>query len=89
MAHKKGMGSTRNGRDSNGQRRGVKRYAGQAVDCGTILVRQCGTKILPGKNVGVGRDFTLFSLCEGVVQYQSIRRAGLDRKRVFVEAAGD
>lgn len=89
MAHKKGMGSSRNGRDSNGQRRGVKRYAGQTVSAGSILVRQCGTRILPGANVGVGRDFTLFALVDGVVQYETIRRNGTDRKRAAVEAAGD
>jgi large subunit ribosomal protein L27 len=69
MAHKKGQGSSRNGRDSNGQRRGVKRYAGQTVNAGTILVRQVGTRIHPGRNVGLGRDFTLFALIDGVVSY--------------------
>jgi len=69
MAHKKGQGSSRNGRDSNGQRRGVKRYAGQQVNAGTILVRQVGTRIHPGRNVGMGRDYTLFALVDGVVQY--------------------
>ncbi len=69
MAHKKGQGSSRNGRDSQGQRRGVKRYAGQIVNAGTILVRQVGTKIHPGRNVGLGRDFTLFALIDGVVSY--------------------
>ena len=62
MSHKKGQGSTRNGRDSNAQRRGVKRYDGQFVRAGNILVRQCGTKIHPGANVGLGRDYTLFAL---------------------------
>ncbi|MBI2299711.1 MAG: 50S ribosomal protein L27 [Armatimonadetes bacterium] len=89
MAHKKGMGPARNGRDSNGQRRGVKRYAGQTVSAGSILVRQCGTRILPGLNVGVGRDFTLFALIDGVVKYETIRRGGTSRKRAAVEAAGD
>jgi large subunit ribosomal protein L27 len=69
MAHKKGQGSSRNGRDSHGQRRGVKRYAGQTVNAGTILVRQVGTKIHPGRNVGLGRDYTLFALVDGVVSY--------------------
>lgn len=71
MAHKKGQGSSRNGRDSHGQRRGVKRYAGQAVSAGSILVRQVGTKIHPGRNVGLGRDYTLFALCDGTVLYES------------------
>jgi large subunit ribosomal protein L27 len=69
MAHKKGQGSSRNGRDSQGQRRGVKRYAGQAVLAGNILVRQVGTVIHPGVNVGMGRDFTLFALKTGTVKY--------------------
>ena len=67
MAHKKGQGSSRNGRDSNGQRRGIKRYGGENVTAGSILVRQCGTKFLPGRNVGRGRDYTLFALIEGTV----------------------
>lgn len=70
MAHKKAGGSSRNGRDSHGQRRGVKRYAGQIVKGGEILVRQCGTKLFPGKNVGVGRDHTLFSKIPGKVEYK-------------------
>jgi large subunit ribosomal protein L27 len=69
MAHKKGQGSSRNGRDSNAQRRGVKVFAGQRVSAGSILVRQVGTAIHPGRNVGLGRDFTLFALCDGVVDY--------------------
>ena len=69
MAHKKGQGSSRNGRDSQGQRRGVKRYAGQDVLAGNILVRQVGTTIHPGPNVGMGRDFTLFALATGKVRY--------------------
>ena len=69
MAHKKGQGSSRNGRDSNGQRRGVKVFAGQPVTAGSILVRQCGTKIHPGRNVGLGRDYTLFALTNGTVHY--------------------
>ena len=67
MAHKKGQGSSRNGRDSQGQRRGVKIFAGQSVKAGTILVRQVGTRIHPGRNVGLGRDYTLFALRDGVV----------------------
>ena len=70
MAHKKGAGSTRNGRDSNSQRRGVKVYGGEEVRAGNILVRQVGGTIAPGKNVGVGKDFTLFALVDGVVQYE-------------------
>ena len=69
MAHKKGQGSSRNGRDSNGQRRGVKVFAGQTVTAGSILVRQCGTKIHPGRNVGLGRDYTLCALTNGTVHY--------------------
>ena len=81
MAHKKGQGSTRNGRDSNGQRRGVKRFDGQVVRAGNILVRQLGTRIHPGENVGTGKDWTLFSLVDGVVKFE---REGRDRKRVSV-----
>jgi large subunit ribosomal protein L27 len=73
MAHKKGQGSSRNGRDSGGQRRGVKRFGGQVVRAGNILVRQVGTLIHPGKNVGRGRDFTLFALIDGVVKYETFR----------------
>ena len=73
MAHKKGQGSSRNGRDSNGQRRGVKVYGGQTVTAGSILVRQVGTSIHPGRNVGLGRDFTLFALRAGVVSYGKSR----------------
>lgn len=69
MAHKKGQGSTRNGRDSNAQRRGVKRYAGQQVRAGNILVRQVGTKFHAGRNVGQGTDYTLFALVDGVVEF--------------------
>jgi large subunit ribosomal protein L27 len=84
MAHKKGQGSTRNGRDSQGQRRGVKVYAGQHARPGNILVRQCGTRVHPGANVGMGRDFTLFALIEGTVQYE---RLGKDRRRVRIVPA--
>ena len=79
MAHKKGQGSSRNGRDSQGQRRGVKIFAGQQVRAGTILVRQVGTKIHPGRNVGVGRDYTLFALRDGVVNYGKSRNRTVAR----------
>jgi large subunit ribosomal protein L27 len=69
MAHKKGQGSSRNGRDSNGQRRGVKRFGGQTVSAGNILVRQLGTKFHAGKNVGLGKDYTLFALVDGHVEF--------------------
>jgi large subunit ribosomal protein L27 len=72
MAHKKGGGSSRNGRDSNSQRLGVKRFGGQSVLSGTILVRQHGTKIKPGKNVGVGSDYTLFATTAGTVAYETL-----------------
>ncbi len=81
MAHKKGQGSSRNGRDSQGQRRGVKKYGGQPVISGNILVRQLGTRIHPGENVGMGRDYTLFSKIDGIVKYENF---GRDRKRVCV-----
>jgi large subunit ribosomal protein L27 len=70
MAHKKGAGSTRNGRDSNAQRRGVKVYGGESVRAGNILVRQVGSTFHAGKNVGVGKDYTLFALIDGVVKYE-------------------
>ena len=81
MAHKKAGGSSRNGRDSQGQRRGVKRYGGQIVRAGNILVRQLGTKIHPGSNVGLGRDYTLYAKIDGVVTYEEF---GRKRKRVSV-----
>ena len=81
MAHKKGQGSTRNGRDSNGQRRGVKIFGGQHVVPGNILVRQRGTRIHAGTNVGIGRDWTLFALIEGTVKYE---RFGKARTRVSI-----
>lgn len=84
MAHKKGGGSSSNGRDSKGQRRGVKVYAGQTVSAGSILVRQLGTVIHAGENVGLGRDFTLFSLIDGIVKYE---RKDRKRKKVSVYAA--
>ena len=69
MAHKKGQGSSRNGRDSNAQRRGVKKFGGQTVRAGNILVRQVGTRFHPGLNVGLGRDYTLFALTDGIVKF--------------------
>lgn len=81
MAHKKGQGSTRNGRDSNSQRRGVKIFGGQQIVAGNIIVRQVGTKIHPGRNVGMGKDYTLFALCDGVVKFE---RKDRTRKRVTV-----
>jgi large subunit ribosomal protein L27 len=81
MAHKKAGGSSRNGRDSAGKRRGVKKFAGQPVKAGNILVRQVGTRIHPGTNVGMGRDFTLFTKIDGVVKFEAF---GKDRKRVSV-----
>lgn len=81
MAHKKAGGSSRNGRDSSGQRRGIKRFGGQVVKAGNILVRQLGTKIHPGTNVGCGRDYTLFAKVDGVVTYEDF---GKDKKRVSI-----
>ncbi len=84
MAHKKAAGSSKNGRDSNAQRRGVKRYGGQKVKAGNILVRQLGTRIHPGDNVGMGKDYTLFAKIDGIVAYE---RVGRSRKKVSVHAA--
>lgn len=84
MAHKKAGGSSRNGRDSNAQRRGVKRFGGQTVRAGNILVRQLGTKIHPGQNVGLGKDYTLFAKVDGVVAYEDF---GKGKKRVSVYPA--
>lgn len=81
MAHKKGQGSTRNGRDSNSKRRGVKKFDGESVVAGNIIVRQCGTRIHPGANVGLGRDYTLFALKDGQVKFEDF---GRNRKRVAV-----
>jgi len=78
MAHKKGQGSSRNGRDSNPQFRGVKRFGGQSVSAGTIIVRQVGSVFRPGRNVGLGRDFTLFALTDGVVRFASGGRVMVD-----------
>ena len=87
MAHKKGTGSTRNGRDSNSKRLGVKAYGGETVSAGSILIRQRGTAVLPGLNVGRGSDDTLFALTDGVVQFESIKRALRNRKRISVVMA--
>lgn len=81
MAHKKAGGSSRNGRDSQGQRRGVKIFGGENVRAGNILVRQVGTRIHPGRNVGMGRDFTLFAKIDGVVRYERLDK---ERKRVSI-----
>ncbi len=83
MAHKKAGGSSKNGRDSNAQRRGVKRYGGEKVKAGNIIVRQLGTRIHPGLNVGVGKDYTLFAKIDGTVAFE---RLGRDRKKVSVYA---
>lgn len=83
MAHKKAAGSSKNGRDSNAQRRGVKRFGGQTVKAGNILVRQLGTRIHPGANVGMGRDYTLFAKIDGIVAYE---RLGRSRKKVSIYA---
>ena len=85
MAHKKGQGSTRNGRDSNAQRRGVKKYGGELVIPGNIIIRQCGTKWRPGRNVGMGKDFTIFSMVEGHVFFDQEGR----RVNVVVPAAAE
>ena len=84
MAHKKGQGSSRNGRDSNSQRRGVKVFGGQNIHAGSIIVRQVGTKIHPGINVGMGKDFTLFSLINGIVKFERLDKT---RKKVSVYAS--
>jgi large subunit ribosomal protein L27 len=81
MAHKKGQGSSRNGRDSNSQRRGVKVFGGQAINAGGIIIRQVGTKIHPGKNVGLGRDYTIFAKIDGVVKFERLDKT---RKKVSV-----
>lgn len=83
MAHKKAGGSSRNGRDSNGQRRGVKCYGGTKVTAGSIITRQLGTKIYPGNNVGMGRDYTLFAKIDGVVKFEEF---GKSRKKASVYA---
>lgn len=85
MAHKKGVGSSKNGRDSQGQRRGTKVYGGQMVSAGSILVRQCGTPIKPGFNVGMGSDCTLFAKVDGEVKFERVGRSG---KKVSVYEIG-
>ena len=84
MAHKKGTGSTRNGRDSNSKRLGVKAFGGEKVTAGSIIIRQRGTSVLPGNNVGRGKDDTLFALSDGIVAFETIRRGLRDRKRVSI-----
>ncbi|MEI7577028.1 MAG: 50S ribosomal protein L27 [Armatimonadota bacterium] len=83
MAHKKGQGSTRNGRDSNSKRRGIKKYGGEVVKPGAIIVRQCGTKFHPGPGVGIGRDFTIFALIDGQVKFEGPK----NKRRVAVYEA--
>jgi len=75
MAHKKGVGSTRNGRDSNAQYRGVKKFGGELVTAGSIIIRQCGTQFHPGRNVGLGSDYTIYALIEGVVKFEHKSKA--------------
>ena len=87
MAHKKAGGSSRNGRDSEGQRRGVKRFGGQHVLAGNIIVRQLGTVVYPGANVGMGRDYTLFAKCDGVVKFEKFFRKRRVHKRVSIGPA--
>lgn len=87
MAHKKAGGSSRNGRDSEGQRRGVKRFGGQHVLAGNIIVRQLGTVVYPGTNVGMGRDYTLFAKCDGVVKFEKFFRKRRVHKRVSIVPA--
>jgi large subunit ribosomal protein L27 len=87
MAHKKSGGSAKNGRDSQGQRLGVKRFDGQLVLPGTIIVRQRGTRIHPGNNVGLGRDFTIYSLLEGQVKFEPFDKWGRRRVSVYAESA--
>ena len=87
MAHKKAGGSSRNGRDSAGQRRGVKRFGGQHVLAGNIIVRQLGTRVFPGENVGMGRDFTLFAKMDGVVRVESVVRKRKVHTRVHIVPA--
>ena len=84
MAHKKGTGSTRNGRDSNSKRLGVKAYGGEKVNAGSILIRQRGTSILAGLNVGKGKDDTLFALTDGIVKFETIKRNLKSRKRISI-----
>ena len=85
MSHKKGQGSSRNGRDSNAQYRGVKKFGGEPVVAGNIIVRQLGTKFHPGRNVGMGKDYTIFALCDGTVEFS---RYGRSRKKINVVPTG-
>ncbi|MCF8039482.1 MAG: 50S ribosomal protein L27 [Desulfohalobiaceae bacterium] len=87
MAHKKAGGSSRNGRDSQGQRRGVKKFGGQNVKAGQILVRQLGTRVHPGDNVGMGRDYTLFAKADGHVKYEKYTRKRKVKTKVSIETA--
>jgi len=87
MAHKKGTGSTRNGRDSNSKRLGVKAYGGEKVTAGSILIRQRGTSIMPGQNVGKGKDDTLYALTDGIVTFECIKRNLRKRKRINIYSA--
>jgi large subunit ribosomal protein L27 len=87
MAHKKGMGSSRNGRDSNAQRLGVKAFGGQTVTAGSILVRQRGTRYNPGANVGLGKDHSLFALTDGVVTFEADRRSKSSGKKISIHPA--
>lgn len=84
MAHKKGQGSSRNGRDSNAQRRGVKVYGGQTISAGGIIIRQLGTKMHPGNNVGLGKDYTIFAKIDGIVKFERLDKK---RKKISVYAA--
>lgn len=86
MAHKKGVGSSRNGRDSQSKRLGVKAYGGQTISAGSIIIRQRGTKVHPGENVGRGKDDTLFSLVDGIVKFENINK---NRKKVSVYAQAE
>ena len=88
MAHKKGVGSSRNGRDSNPKYRGVKKYGGEPVVAGNIIVRQCGTKLHPGRNVGMGTDYTIYSLIDGVVKYEHHSKSRY-RVSVYPSAASE
>jgi large subunit ribosomal protein L27 len=87
MAHKKGVGSSRNGRNSNPQYRGIKKYGGEKVVAGNIIVRQCGTKWHPGRNVGLGRDYTIYALVDGVVRFEHKSKTQLKVSVVPVEAS--
>lgn len=88
MAHKKGQGATRNGRDSNAQRRGVKCYGGELAQAGSIIVRQLGTVFHPGDNVGMGKDYTIYSLIDGKVRFASHNKRGREFKKIHVDPVG-